>query len=91
MPRTLKPEPAPVKRAKRLNPMASERPRRQVGRIEDEMTELEAAIGRQQLQLTEHARDHERLAAISAEMEQHRERVRQCEQEWEELNLKLEG
>ena len=86
-----KPEPEPVKRAKRLNPMVAKRLRRQVGRIEDKIAELEDAIAQQQLQLSEHARDHERLAAISAEMEQHRERVRQCEQEWEELNLKLDG
>ncbi len=85
------PKPEPVKRAKRLNPMVAKRLRRQVGRIEDEIAELEDAIAQQQLQLTEHARDHERLAAISAEMEQHRERVRECEREWEELNLKLEG
>ena len=80
-----KPEPAPAKRAKRLNPMVAKRLRRQVGRIEDEIAELEAAIAQQQLRLTDHTRDHERLAAISAEMEQHRERVRQCEREWEEL------
>ena len=85
------PEPAPAKRAKRLNPMVAKRLWRQVGRIEDEIAELEAAIGRQQLQLTEHARDHQRLGAITAEMERHRDRVRQCEQEWEELNVKLEG
>ena len=87
-----RPDPAPAeKRAKRLNPLLAKRLRRQVGQIEDEITELEATIAQQQLQLTEHARDHERLAAITTEMEQHRERVRLREKEWEELNVKLEG
>ena len=84
------PEPVSKKKAKRLNPMVVERLRKKADRIEDEIAELETAIAQQQLQLTKHAQNHKRLTEITIEMEQHRERIRECERAWEELNLKLE-
>ena len=82
---------ARAQRAKRLNPLTAERLRQRANRIEDEIAAHEAAIAKRQRQLAEQARDHERLAVIWGEMEQHRERVREYEREWEELHRKLEG
>ena len=79
------------KKARRMNPQQAQRFREQVAGLEEQISRLEAEARELERQLTQSFKDHQRAAELTAQMEERRQRIETCEQQWEELTKKLEA
>lgn len=75
---------------KRLNPQIAEKMRRKVSELESEISRLEKETQRLERKLASSFENYEQQAAVVADLEARRNRIEECEREWEELNLELE-
>ena len=81
---------AKPKAKRRMNPMQTERIRKQIAGAEGEIERFEAEISELQSDLNAAASDHKQAAEIVARMEELREQMAESERRWEELHQRLE-
>ena len=78
------------KKAKRVNPMKTEKLKKRASELEEEITSLESESKRVQKEIESSGRDFERQSKLLAKLEKHRESISKREHEWGELTEKIE-